>query len=508
MNLSPDQWIALLPILITSATIIVVMMAIAVSRHHTWNASICLIGLTLALLSCVYVWQAEGTPQTVTPLLQIDHFSVFYMGLILVATLACTALSHAYMEGYQGNREEIYLLLSLAALGGLTLVCARHFASFFIGLELMSVPLYGMIAYPQGDRRALEGGVKYLVLSAMASAFILFGMALIYARVGTLDFSRMAPQLMQAQNLHDVLLLTGGTLLLVGIGFKISVVPFHLWTPDVYQGAPAPVSAWLATASKTAVFALLLRYFIEAQAYRSELFLNILAVLALLSMIVGNVLALMQSNLKRLLAYSSIAHFGYLLVAFVAAGPLAVEAVGVYLLTYVITTLAAFGTVSLMSSPRRQQDAEHLFDFRGLFWRRPMLTAILTVALLSLAGIPLTAGFIGKFYVVAAGVNARSWILLGALVIGSAIGLFYYLRAMVQLYLRQRWVQPFSVPANWAVQLGGAVMVTLMALMLVLGVYPNPAIEMVKAAGLSAPPPALASAGADTTPAGVPSELR
>ncbi|MDE2149112.1 MAG: NADH-quinone oxidoreductase subunit NuoN, partial [Gammaproteobacteria bacterium] len=487
MNLKPDQWIALLPILITSATIVVVMLAIAAHRHHRWNATLCVVGLNFALFSCAYVWLSGVAPQPVTPLLVIDHFSLFYMGLILATTLVCVTLSHAYMEGYQGNREEIYLLLALAGLGGLTLVCARHFASFFIGLELMSVPLYGMIAYPQGDRRALEGGIKYLVLSAVASAFILFGMALIYARTGTLDFAQMSPRLLQAQSLHDLLLLTGGALLLVGIGFKISVVPFHLWTPDVYQGAPAPVAAWLATASKTAVFALLLRFFVEAGAYRSPLFVNVLAALALLSMIVGNVLALLQNNLKRLLAYSSIAHFGYVLVAFVAGGPLAVEAVGIYLLTYVITTLAAFGVISLMSSPRGQEDAEDLFDFRGLFWRRPYLSAILTVALLSLAGIPLTAGFIGKFYVAAAGVDARLWILLGGLIAGSAIGLYYYLRAMAQLYLRQRWRQPFSAPLNWAMRAGGVVMVTLMALMLLLGVYPDPAINLIKAAGLTAP---------------------
>lgn len=487
MNWTLSQWIALLPILIASATVVVVMLGIAIRRHHWWNATLCVSGMNLALLSCVYVWWSGVTPQTVTPLLQIDAFSLFYMALILVTTLACATLSHAYMEGYRGNQEELYLLLALAGLGGLVMVCARHFVSFFIGLELLSVPLYGMIAYPHGNRRALEGGVKYLVLSAIASAFILFGMALIYARTGTLAFAMMAQQLGQADAAHDVLVLAGGALLLVGIGFKISVVPFHLWTPDVYEGAPAPIAAWLATASKTAMFALLLRYFVEAGAYRSQIFLNILSVLALLSIAVGNILALLQENIKRLIAYSSIAHFGYILVAFVAAGPLAVEAVGVYLLTYVVTTLAAFGVISLMSSPLGKVDADQLYDYRGLFWRRPYLTAILTVALLSLAGIPLTAGFIGKFYVAAAGVDARLWVLLGALVAGSAIGLYYYLRAMVQLYLRQRWVQPFSAPLDWAARAGGVVMVALTALMLLLGIYPAPAIDLIKAAGLSAP---------------------
>ena len=485
MNWTVSQWIALSPILITSLTIVVVMMAIAIRRNHWWNATLSVVGLNLALIACVYVWLRGDGPQTVSPLLVIDHFALFYMGLILSCTLACTTLAHAYLVGYKGNKEELYLLLLLATLGGLVLVCARHFISFFIGLELLSVPMYGMIAYPHHeDRRALEGGIKYLVLSAVASAFVLFGMSLIYARTGTLAFLQMAQAMSTAQSLHDTLLLAGGGMLLVGIGFKISVVPFHLWAPDVYEGAPAPVASWLATASKTAIFALLLRFFVEAGAYHSQIFLDILSVLALLSIVVGNVLALMQENIKRLLAYSSIAHFGYVLVAFVAAGDLGVEAVGVYLLTYVITTLAAFGVISLMSSPLGDVDADQLFDYRGLFWRRPYLSSILTVALLSLAGIPLTAGFIGKFYVAAAGVDSRLWLLMAMLVLGSAVGLFYYLRAMIGLYLRPRWVQPFKAPLNWAARAGGVAMVALVALMILLGVYPTPAINMIKAAGL------------------------
>jgi NADH-quinone oxidoreductase subunit N len=193
----------------------------------------------------------------------------------------------------------------------------------------------------------------------------------------------------------------------------------------------------------------------------------------------------LQDNIKRLLAYSSIAHFGYILVAFIASGALATEAVGMYLLTYVVTTLAAFGVVTLVSSPYGEHDADTLWDYRGLFWRRPNLAAILTVALLSLAGIPLTAGFIGKFYVLAAGVDKRLWLLLAAVVFGSALGLFYYLRAMAQLYLRAPWVRKFSAPLDWAQNTGGLMLLTLALLMLLLGVYPTPFIAVVRAAGLA-----------------------
>ncbi|MBL6749044.1 MAG: NADH-quinone oxidoreductase subunit NuoN [Nevskia sp.] len=491
----------LLPILITSATIVVAMLAVAFRRHHWWNATVVAIGLNLALLASAWLLLPEFLvrflpqfagaagapviPRAETPLLVVDAYSAFYMSLVLATALATATLSYAYMEGHKGNREEVYLLLALSALGGLVMACSRHFASFFVGLELLSLPLYGMIGYLVKERRSLEAAMKYLVLSAAASAFILFGMALVYAQTGSLLFTEIGERAGGFAGPDHSMLLVGGALILVGIAFKLSLAPFHLWTPDVYEGAPAPVVAYLSTASKTAVFAVLLRYFVEAKAYRYGGLLDVMTVLAVLSIVLGNVLALMQDNIKRLLGYSSIAHFGYILAAFIAAGPLAVEAVGVYLLTYVVTNLAAFGVVTLMSSPYGEHDADALWDYRGLFWRRPNLSAILTVALLSLAGIPMTAGFIGKFYVFAAGVDKRLWVLMGAVAFGSAIGLFYYLRAMAQLYLRAPWVRKYSAPLDWAQGAGGVMLLALMILMLVLGVFPSPFIAIVQASGLA-----------------------
>ena len=508
--LDTNQWLALAPILIVSATIMWVMVAIAFRRHHWWNATVVAVGLNLALISATYLVlpqladQLPGflqapilkmldffghppLPQLVTPLLVINSYAAFYMGLVLAAGLATATLTYAYMEGYKGNQEEVYILLALSALGGLVVVCSRHFAAFFIGLELLSLPLYGMIGYLVKERRSLEASIKYLVLSAVGSAFILFGMALIFAEVGTLDFAQIGHRAASAAAMSParLVLTTGAGLLLVGVAFKLSLAPFHLWTPDVYEGAPAPVAAYLATASKTAVLALLLRYFVETKAYQYVSLMNVLTVIAILSIVIGNILALLQDNIKRLLAYSSIAHFGYILVAFIATGALATEAVGMYLLTYVVTTLAAFGVVTLVSSPYGDHDADTLWDYRGLFWRRPNLAAILTVALLSLAGIPLTAGFIGKFYVIAAGVDHRLWLLMAAVVFGSAVGLFYYLRAMAQLYLRAPWVRKFSAPLDWAQNTGGLMLLALAFLMLLLGVYPTPFIAIVQAAGLA-----------------------
>ena len=476
------QLLALLPILIVSATAVTVMLATAITRQHTFVASISMAGLALALASTAAVWQSSAAPRAVTALLIIDRFACFYMAMILIAALAAAALSHTYLEHFRGRREEMYLLLLLSTLGGMVMVASRHFTSFFVGLELLSMPMYGMAAYLVKDRRSLEAGMKYLVLSAVASAFILFGMALIYYQTGTMAFGDIGAKLAELGGDERIVLL-GAALLLSGLGFKLSLAPFHLWTPDVYQGAPAPVTSFLATALKIAVFALLLRYVVDTHATEYPALIDTLSLLAILSIVVGNVLALRQTNLKRLLAYSAIAHFGYMLVALIAAGPIATEAVGVYLLTYSITTLAAFGVITLVSSPL-DHEAQAVSDYRGLFWQHPGLAAILTLALLSLAGVPLTAGFLGKFYVLGAGVDRRQWLLLGAIVAGSAVGLYLYLRAMIQLYLRREPEVGSAASLPWSRDAGGGMLIALLLLMLVLGFYPSPFIKLARGAGI------------------------
>ena len=481
MTFTIDHLTALAPILALSATIVVVMLAIAFKRRHWGNATTAVIGLNVALLTAIWlIW--DGMPATiVTPLFVVDGYALFYMALILVTTLATATLSHPYLERFKGAREEMYLLLTLSALGGLTLACAQHFASLFIGLELLSVPLYAMIAYPVKKRHSLEGGLKYLVLSAVASAFMLFGIALIYSQAGSLAFADVGPYFAAG---GSAVSLIGGALLLIGLGFKLSLVPFHLWTPDVYEGAPAPVAAYLATVSKVAVFAVLLRYFVEAGGYYQTQLVDVLGWLAFASIIVGNLLAVRQNNVKRMLAYSSIAHFGYCMVALVAGGPLAVEAVGAYLLTYVVTSIGAFGVVTLTSNAGDERDADVIYDYRGMFWRRPYLASILTAMLLSLAGIPLTAGFIGKFYIIAAGLDGHQWWLLGAVVVGSAIGLYYYLRLLISLFLLDPSKHRFAASLDWAQRAGGIMVLLAMVLMLLLGVFPQPFIHLLQASTL------------------------
>ena len=478
--------IALLPLLVTSLTAVVVMLAIAAKRNHALTFILSVVGLNLALLSLIPA--LEVAPLEVTPLLLIDTFACYYMALVLAASLACVTLIHAYLggesgKGYPGNREELYLLVLLSAAGGLVLVSAQHLAGLFIGLELLSVPTYGMIAYAFFNKRSLEAGIKYMVLSAAGSAFLLFGMALLYAESGNLAFADIGASLARESS---QLVQIGIGMMLIGLAFKLSLVPFHLWTPDVYEGAPAPVAAFLATASKVAVFAVLLRLYQISPAMSGGWLSDLLTLIAIASILFGNLLALLQNNLKRLLGYSSIAHFGYLLVALIASKGLAVEAVGVYLATYVLTSLGAFGVITLMSTPYSGRDADALYEYRGLFWRRPYLTAVLTVMMLSLAGIPLTAGFIGKFYVIAAGVEAQLWWLLGAMVLGSAIGVFYYLRVMVTLFMREPNMHRHDAPFDWGQRAGGIMLLVVALLAFIIGVHPQPLLELVQHAGLVA----------------------
>ena len=474
--MAPEDFIALLPLLVTALSSLGVLLLAAFHRDHRFVAVVTSLGLTVA---CFTLPVAAGVaPRQVTPLLRIDTYALFYAGLILAASLAVTILSYGYLEKQEGQREEFYALLLFATLGAMTLAAASHFAAFFLGLELLSVSLYVLIAYVRTDVRPLEAGIKYLILSGTSSAFLLFGMALIYFQSGTMEFVRTAALAGTAAFPSTVLV--GLMLILTGVGFKLALVPFHMWAPDVYQGAPAPVTAFVATVSKGAMVALLLRYFVEIAAFRSEMLWWAMAGIAVLSMFAGNLLALLQDNIKRLLAYSSIAHLGYLLVAFLAAGPLAAEAVTFYLTAYFITTLGAFGVVSVLSKPG--SEAEALDDYRSLFWNRPWLAGVFTIMLLSLAGIPLTAGFIGKFYVIAAGVESSLWVLIVLLVGNSVIGLFYYLRVIVVMAADgRRDVRPAdTAQAPHVSYADGLVLAALSGCLFWLGLYPAPLIRLVQ----------------------------
>lgn len=464
--------LALLPLHLVAATAIAVMLGIAARRSHALTAGLTLGGLAAAFLS---VFVAEPViPRQVSSLLLMDHYALFFTGLLIASAAAVVVLCYRYLENYAGHREELYLLLLLATLGCIVLVTSIHFASFLLGLEILSVSLYALISYFRESARALEAGFKYLVLASASAAFLLFGMALIYAVTGTMTFSSLRD--LAPSGPDSIPLVAGVALSVTGIGFKLGVVPFHLWTPDVYEGAPAPVTAFIATASKTAMVALLLRYVPpSALAYRPVFW--VFCLIAIASMCAGNLLALRQTNVKRILAYSSIAHFGYILVAFLAGTAMAAGAVGFYLVGYTVALIAAFGIVTMLSGS--EGDAANIEDYRGLFWRRPAIAGIFTAVLFSLAGIPATIGFFGKFYVLAAGAAVSAWALIIVLVLSSVAGLFYYLRIVVTLYSAPR-EQPSPIPAMAE---GGLYVLAVLTILLIwFGMYPSPLLRLIQTA--------------------------
>lgn len=439
--MTADQLLLLLPMIMVALTTVVTMLSIAIRRSHVTSCLITALGLLLALLSLIIV-QPLGA-QEVTPLLLVDDFKLFFTALILGAALAITLLSYPYMANLEDHQDEFYLLISIATLGGLVMAGSAHFITAFVGIEILSVALYGMIAYPLHRSFAaqypMEASIKYLVLSAMSSAFFLFGVALLYAQTGTLHFQDISPEfgLIEAEGASAAYFVLAALMVMAGFAFKLSLAPFHIWTPDVYEGAPLPATTFLATVGKIAMAALLMRFMSVSRLMDSEAIMTALLVISALSILVGNLLALRQTNLKRLLSYSSIAHMGYLMIAMLVvdtgAQSMGAEATGFYLTAYVVMTLGAFGVMIVVSDSAHERD--HIGHYQGLFWRSPWLALVFTAMLLSLAGIPLTIGFIGKFYVFAAGVEGAQWLLLATMVVGSAIGLFYYLRIVYGMLL-------------------------------------------------------------------------
>lgn len=490
--MTAEQLIALLPMIAITVTAVTVMMVSAFTTNHRLLNGLSLLGLAVALLTLLLA--VKVAPLQVTPLISIDRFALFYSGLVLAAGAVVILLSYDYFRANQSRVirvAEYYVLLLSALLGGIVLVSSSHFASFFIGLELLGVSLYVLVSYlapsKQGRITSLEAGVKYLILSGVASALLLFGIALLYAEFGTLSFSRLGQHWQSLDALNGLFAAAGIGLVLSGVAFKLSLVPFHMWTPDVYEGAPTPTTAFVATVSKGAIFAFLLRFFVTTGAFENQMICFALALVAMASMLGGNLLALLQTNVKRILAYSSIAHIGYLMVAFLAAstGKVTVsvvsEAVSFYLVAYFVTTLGAFAVISVLSNDCGVRDVDQLKDYRGLFWRSPWLAGILSAMLLSLAGIPLTAGFIGKFYLFTVGVEGLLWWLLAALILGSAIGLYYYLRWIVQIFMQPESRPEDFEPGETALSVPSYfVLVVLVISLFWLGIYPPTLIDLLK----------------------------
>jgi len=429
---------AILPQLIIAFGITLALLLVAWKRSQRTIALFTFFILLMALLANISLLSQPVIQ--VTQLLKVDGYATFAFNLILIAALSVLRMSHCFLKTSLEVHDEYYLLLLLLVLGAGVLVVSDHFASLFLGFELLSISLVGLVGYHRGNQYSVESGFKYLILSATASSFMLLGIAFIYSVVGDMSFNaRLSSELFE-QGLG--LFFQLGLLLFVsGIAFKLSIAPFHFWTPDVYQGAPTPVTFLMATISKIAMFVVLLKCIIAQRYLLLENFQIFLISFAVISMLLGNIMALKQQNLKRLLAYSSIAHMGYLLIVIIVTSEQSLEFTWqsslFYLAAYTVANLSVFLVISLIQQHNIRSGSQEditLLDLKGLFWRAPSYGFLMILGVLSLAGIPLTMGFIGKFYILSQATIANAWWLISILIIGSGIGLAYYLPIIFKVF--------------------------------------------------------------------------
>jgi NADH-quinone oxidoreductase subunit N len=461
--------LSLSPLIIIAIAPVVIMLVISVIRNYDVVYGFSILALLSAIASIFLI--IPVIPHLIEPLFIVDIYSLFFLGIIIFSALLVTLISYNYLKQLDGVREEYYIVLFTSTLGASLLAVANQFIIFFLGIETLSISLYILIAFQRSKATSIEAGIKYLILASVSSAFLLFGMALIYTASGTMQFNGIVLALSKNSQLSP-LIISGFAMMMVGIGFKLALVPFHMWTPDVYQGAPSPVTAYIATVSKGAVMAVLIRFFFITRGFENNYLFIVISGFAILSMFTGNLLALRQNNIKRLLAYSSIANMGYLLIILLTGTNKGIQASIFYMISYFITTIGAFGVITLLSTCKNE--AEKIEDYRGLFWKKPWVAIVFTLSLLSLAGIPLTAGFIAKFYVVFEGMKTGLLVLVFSLIINSVIGLYYYLRVITMMFsASDETILP-------ALPLIGNITLLLIALsILILGIYPGWLIDII-----------------------------
>ena len=434
---APDiDWAALSPaVALAAGGVIVLLTGLMRSRRVRTGLVPFLTVVTFAVTIGLAVWRWDSPAASVIEgALSIDRLTLALTVLFGLAGISATLLSLRSEASESAGHGEYHLLLISSVLGMVLLAGATNLVTLFLGFELLSIPLYLLCATELRRATSLESGLKYLIVGSVGSAMLLYGLALVYGASGTTGFAEIAASVSDADMTSDVLFLTGIALVVTGLAFKASVAPFHQWTPDVYEGAPTAVTAFMAVATKAAAFGVILRLFDVALIPAAQTWAPILAVLAAVTIAVGNVGALGQTSLKRLLAYSSVAQAGYMLAGVVVTTQLGIAATVFYLAVYLVMNLAAFAVIVVRE--RETADGDNVRSLNGLGLERPWLAWPMTIAMLALAGIPATAGFFGKIYLIDASVdNGYAWLGV-AIVLGSAISLVYYLRVIAAVWTR------------------------------------------------------------------------
>jgi NADH-quinone oxidoreductase subunit N len=444
---------------------IVTDLALPKSRRGDAVAMVAAVGYVLSLSVAVYRWNYAAGGPAYKGYATGDTFALFFEILFAVLGILTVAVSHPYLRRRGLLEGEFHILILAAVIGMMVLASATSLVTVFLGLELLSIALYIACGFARGETRSQEAAAKYLLIGGFASAFVVYGMALIYGGSGTTVIPEIATRL-QTSSSGNSLILLGIVLMGVGFAFKVSAAPFHMWTPDVYQGAPIPVTAFMSVGTKAAAFAMIIRVFAGGLPHLAPEWQALLAFVAATSMIVGNLMAITQSSLKRLLAYSGVAQAGYVLIGVIAGGQSGLAAVLFYLFVYMFMNFGAFAVVTLLAGP--EGDRDRLSDLNGLYKRSPLMAILMTVFMLSLAGFPPFVGFFGKLFLFTAGVSAGyTWLVVVA-VLMSVVSVYYYVRVLIPVWSPStRTDRVESSPSStMAIVISGA-------LSLVLGLYPT-----------------------------------
>jgi NADH-quinone oxidoreductase subunit N len=467
---SGEDYLRILPeiIMTVAGTLIMVVEPLAGEKKRTAFASISLVALFTALVAAIYANNVPGL--SFSNMLIVDGFATFFRVLVIAVGILTVFSSSQYLKREHAASAEYYALLLFSVTGQCVMATANEMIMIFIGLEISSIATYVLAGYLRDDKRNNEAALKYFLLGSFATAFLLYGIAWIYGITGSTNLAEIRTYLMTPGSQSNVILAsTAAALMFVGFAFKVSAAPFQIWAPDVYQGAPAPVTLFMSAGPKAAAFAVFLRVFMTAFQPITNRWEPFVWSSALLTMVIGNFAALMQSNIKRMLAYSSIAHAGYVMVAVAAHNQIGVAAAMFYLAAYAFMNIGAFAVITHFS--RRGERFVNIDDMAGLGWKQPVTAALFAIFLLSLIGVPLTGGFFGKFYIFKAALDANLvWLaILGLL--NSAVAAYYYLRILVVMYMHEPGEATMSLPP-----LSAGIRTTLWAAAagtLILGIFPS-----------------------------------
>ncbi|MCU1498747.1 MAG: proton-translocating NADH-quinone oxidoreductase, chain [Acidimicrobiales bacterium] len=488
-------------LLVVTGVVLVVLAAVfRRADRFAWHAPFAMLVAVASIASAVPLWfraRDDGPLRVVADAVRVDGLTVFLAVVIGVGVILTCLLADDYLRRERLEGPDAYVLLLLSASGGVIMAAANDLMVIFLGLEILSIAVYVLAGIHVRRARSGEAALKYFVLGAFSSAFLLYGIALVYGATGTTNLTGIRSFLATNILTNDVTLLAGFGLLLVGLGFKVAAAPFHAWTPDVYDGSPSPVVAYMASGVKTAGFAAILRVFVYGfSSYQAD-WKPIVYVVAVFTLLVGSVFAVSQRNVKRMLAYSSISHAGFILVGVQAASEQGTRSVLFYLATYTFTVAGSFGIATVVG--RTGDNAHDLRDYQGLAKRAPLLAFAFLVFLLAQAGVPFTSGFLAKFYVIGAAVEARSFWLGLVAMLSSVISAFVYLRIVVTMYGDdpEEGAPTYRVPTGARIALIASVLATIG-----LGIVPGPLWDATRTAVVGTAPPAQAPEPAPTAAGG------